>query len=95
MTDNTTQRWYECELKLLKELCTKLKLDTEIMQDMVFELNNMLRAIENDCSVIEMVILQARRDRALKKYLDEYNTKHGNCRDEADKPARDGHDEVD
>jgi hypothetical protein len=76
--------WYECELSLLRELREKLKLDVDTMRDLISELNSMARAIENDCSVIEMVILQCRRDRAMKRYLREYNDKFG--RDANHKP---------
>jgi hypothetical protein len=91
----TSQRWYNCELRLLRELCNKLKLNTELMQEMVFELNDMLDIVEKDCSVIEMVVLQAKRERSLKKFLDEYNKKYGTCRDESDRPSCDDTDEVD
>jgi hypothetical protein len=77
------ETWYECELSLLRELREKLKLDVNIMRDLISELNSMARAMENDCSVIEMVILQSRRHRAMERYLREYNDKFGrdkNCK---------------
>jgi hypothetical protein len=92
MDQTTTQKWYTCELRLLKEFNEKLKLDVEIMQDMVFQLNDMRRAVDHDCSVIEMTILQAKRDRALKKYLDEYNKHHSTPRDHT---PSEGYDELD
>ena len=68
-----TDAWYQAELKILRKLYSTLKIDQHVMREFVYELGVMWRAMDGDCGVIEMVIMQSRRDRALKPYLDEYN----------------------
>jgi hypothetical protein len=46
-----------------------LKLDEQTMRELVYDLHQMTK----DCSVIEFVIMQSKRDRTLRPYLDEYN----------------------
>jgi hypothetical protein len=72
--------WFNSELRLLRELTDKLKLDSQTLRQMINELSSMQKAIENDCSVIELVILQAQRDRSLKTYLNRYNAEFGSSR---------------
>ena len=68
-----TDPWYLAELELLRKLYSTLKIDQNVMREFVYELGVMWQAMDGDCGVIEMVIMQSRRDRALKHYLDEYN----------------------
>jgi hypothetical protein len=68
-----TDAWYIAELDILRKLYNTLKIDQTIMREYVYELDVMWRAIDAGCGVTEMVIMQSRRDRALKHYLDEYN----------------------
>ena len=66
-------KWYRCELDILYKLRARLNLSTIVMQQLVRELNDMKRVMMEDCGTIEMVILQARRDKTLQPYLKAYN----------------------
>ena len=65
-------KWYQCELDTLHKLRTRLNFDDAVMTQLVRQLNDMKRAMDN-CGVIEMVVMQGRRDRSLRPYLDAYN----------------------
>ena len=68
--------WYICEMNIIRELRDKLKLNAHIVKELVDDLNDMYAA---DCSVIELVLLQAKRDKNMRAYLDQYNAlKQGN-----------------
>ena len=67
-------KWYQWELDTLHKLRTRLNLNTIVMRQLVRELNDMKRAMTQECSTIEMVILQARRDKTLQPYLKAYST---------------------
>jgi hypothetical protein len=68
-----TDPWYLSEIDILRKLYNTLKIDQTIMREFVYELRVMWRAMDAGCGVTEIVIMQSRRDRALKQYLDEYN----------------------
>ena len=68
-----TDPWYLAELEILRKLYSTLKINRNVMQEFVYELDVMWRAMDAGCGAIEIVIMQSRRDRALKLYLDEYN----------------------
>jgi len=66
-------KWYQCELDTLLKLRTRLNLNAIVMAQLMRELNEMKQAMMDDCSVIEMVALQAKRDKTLEPYLKAYN----------------------
>ena len=72
--ERTDKTWYKTELKTLSKLVEKLKLDALTARQLMIELNEVNAAIESDCSLIELVILESRRDRSLRRYLDMYNS---------------------
>jgi hypothetical protein len=74
MFDTEMDDWYRGELAILRKLYLELNIEEHIIRQFIKQLNEMTK----DCSVIEFVAMQARRDRALKPYLEQYNIKQHN-----------------
>jgi hypothetical protein len=67
--------WFKMELDILRKLYIELQIPDDVMFMFVKELYEMNRV---DYGIMHFVILQSRRDRALKPYLDEYNKRRCN-----------------
>ena len=64
-----SEEWYQEEVRELIKLTKSLKLDSDQIVDLFSELNDLFRAIRNECSPLEMIQLMAKRDRSIYKLL--------------------------
>ena len=67
-----SDEWYKDEMKQLIKLIKDLKLNDDQIADLFAELNDLFRAIRNECAPLKMMQLMVRRDKTIYKLKQEH-----------------------